>query len=192
MHLKFIARANPLQLSGTCKVSAHGLTLASALVTPIHKKGCTLDTANDRPIAVGEPLYRLYTIVLNRRLVDWSEEHQLRSPTQAGFRPRQFPIHHLFALRHVIDNACIAKRPLYACFVDLQKAYDTVEHDMLWSKLESIGVGPHMLAAIQSLYSCWDAFNEGGWHSWAQAASVSADGHPSGLSSEPYAVWDFI
>ena len=39
-----------------------------------------------------------------------------------------------------------------AC-VDLQKAYDIVQHDMLWSKLESIGVGPRMLAAIQSLYS---------------------------------------
>ena len=127
--------------------------IASALVTPIHKKGCTLDTANYRPIAVGEPLYRLYTIILNRRLVDWSEENQLRSPTQAGFRPRQSPIHHLFALRHFIDTACFAKRPLYACFVDLQKAYDTVQHDMLWSKLESIGVGPRMLAAIQSLYS---------------------------------------
>ena len=112
-----------------------------------------LDTANYRPIAVGEPLYRLYTIILNRRLVDWSEEHQLRSPTQAGSRPRQSPIHHLFALRYFIDNACIAKRPIYACFVDLQKAYDTVQHDMLWSKLESIGVGPRMLAAIQSLYS---------------------------------------
>ena len=30
---------------------------------------------------------------------------------------------------------------------------DTVQHDMWWSKLESIGVGPRMLAAIQSLYS---------------------------------------
>ncbi|RYE04502.1 MAG: reverse transcriptase family protein [Rickettsiaceae bacterium] len=127
--------------------------ISSALVTPIHKKGCTLDAANYRPIAVGEPLYRLYTIILNRRLVGWSEEHQLRSPTQAGFRPRQSPIHHLFALRHFIDTACISRRPLYACFVDLQKAYDTVQHDLLWARLKFIGVGPRMLAAIKSLYS---------------------------------------
>ena len=37
--------------------------------------------------------------------------------------------------------------------VDLQKAYDTVQHHILWNKLESIGVGPRMLAAIRSLYS---------------------------------------
>ena len=37
--------------------------------------------------------------------------------------------------------------------MDLQKAYDTVQHPLLWDKLESIGVGPRMLAAIRSLYS---------------------------------------
>ena len=127
--------------------------ISSALVTPIHKKGCTFDAANYRPIAVDEPLYRLYTIILNRRLVGWSEEHQLRSPVQAGLRPGQSPIHHLFALRHFIDTARISRRPLYACFVDIQMAYDTVQHHLSWDRLESIGVGPCMLAAIKSLYS---------------------------------------
>ena len=39
------------------------------------------------------------------------------------------------------------------CFVDLQKAYDTVQHELLWTRLQDIGVGPRMLAAVQSLYS---------------------------------------
>lgn len=37
----------------------------TSLVTPIHKRGDTTDTANYRPIAVGEPLYRLYTYIVN-------------------------------------------------------------------------------------------------------------------------------
>lgn len=48
--------------------------VSSALVTPIHKKGPASDPANYRPIAVGGPLYRLYTIILNDRLVAWSED----------------------------------------------------------------------------------------------------------------------
>ena len=127
--------------------------ISSALVTPVHKKGCRLDPSNYRPIEVGEPLYRLYTIILNARLVAWSEEHKLRSPAQAGFRPRQSAIHHLFALRHFIDRAVLRQRPLFVCFVDLQKAYDTVQHDLLWARLRAIGVGPRMVAAVQSLYS---------------------------------------
>ena len=96
-------------------------------------------------------LYRLYTIILNDRLVAWTEEHGLRSPVQAGFRPRQSPILHLFALRHFIDRAILQQRPLFVSFVNLQKAYDTVQHGLLWARLEGIGVGPKMLAAIKFL-----------------------------------------
>ena len=53
------------------------------------------------------------------------------SPVQAGFRPRQSPVHHLFALRHFIDRAMLQQRPLFVAFVDLQKAYDTVQHGLL-------------------------------------------------------------
>ena len=74
-----------------------------------------------------------------------------------------------------------SRRPLYACFVDLQKAYDTVQHHLLWDKLESIGVGPRMLAAIRSLY--WHSLDEGGWHGWR--ALDSANGCSSRLPSSP-------
>ena len=37
--------------------------------------------------------------------------------------------------------------------VDLQKAYDMVQHGLLWPRLKGIGVGPKMLAAIKSLYA---------------------------------------
>ena len=84
-----------------CQVVANFLFIACPLfhsqsVVPfscMELKLCldALDAANYRPIAVGKPLYRLYTIILNKRLVGWSEEHQLRSPFQAGFRPGQSP-----------------------------------------------------------------------------------------------------
>ncbi len=86
--------------------------------------------------------------------MDWSEKHGLRSPSQAGFRPGRSTVHHLFALRHFIDHARLAKRALYTCFVDLQKAYDTVQHELLWDRLRQIGVSPRMLpVAVQSLYA---------------------------------------
>ena len=129
----------------------YSICVGSAL-TPTHQKGPAGDPANQRPIAFGEVLYRLYTSILNDRLVTRSEEDGLRSPVQAGFRPRQLPIHHLFALRRFSDRAILQQRLLFVSFVDLRKAYDTVQH-LIWARLEAIGVSPKMLAAIKSLYA---------------------------------------
>ena len=125
----------------------------SSLVTPVFKKGDKRDPANYRPIAVGEPLCRLYAAILNRRIVSWAEEAGLRAPCQAGFRPRMSTEHQLFALRHFIDRSRFQKQPLFAAFVDLRKAYDNVQHPLLWASLQRKGVHGKMLAAIQSLYS---------------------------------------
>ena len=93
--------------------------LKTSLVTPIFKKGDATDTANYRPIAVGEPLSRLYASILVQRLVQYTEQHGLRSPTHAGYRPEHSTIHQTFVLQHVIDKHRRLKSPLYLCFVDL-------------------------------------------------------------------------
>ena len=41
---------------------------------------------------------------------------------------------------------------LFICFVDLQKAYDTVDHTLLWQVLTRIGVPPQMKAVIRQFY----------------------------------------
>ena len=93
--------------------------VTSTLVNPVHKKGNDLDTAIYRPIAVGEPLYRLYTTILYKRIVDCSEQHDICSPVPEGFRPNLSTVHHIFALRHMIDRALLRHDPLYPCFVDI-------------------------------------------------------------------------
>ena len=43
--------------------------------------------------------------------------------------------------------------PLFVSFLHLQKAYDLVQHGLLWARLEAIGMDLRMLAAIKSLYA---------------------------------------
>ena len=40
---------------------------------------------------------------------------------------------------------------LIMCFIDLQKAYDTVDRTLLWQVLTRIGVPPQMIAVIQQV-----------------------------------------
>ena len=122
----------------------------TSLVTP--KKGDATDTANYRPISVGEPISRLYASIMVQRLVKYTEQEQLRSSTQTGYRPQLGTIHPAFALQHVIDKHKHASQPLYLCFVDLKSAYDKVQWHLLWGLLKRLGVHGHMLGAIQSLY----------------------------------------
>ena len=125
----------------------------TSLVTPIFKRGDKGDPTSYRPIAVGEPLARLYAAILNSRLVCFTESNSLRSDTQAGFRPKLSTVHQFFALQHVIDKRRHRKQPLYCCFIDLKSAYDKVQRPLLWQVLQRLGLHGSMLAAVQSLYS---------------------------------------
>ena len=84
------------------------------LITPVFKKGASLDTSNYRPIAVTQPLMRLYAGILNARLLAYTEAQGLRAETQTGSRPGYSTVHQLFALQHCIDKTKRAKQPLFA------------------------------------------------------------------------------
>ena len=123
-----------------------------ALVTPCHKRGSKDDPNNFRPIAVTYPLMRLYAGLLNIRLIQYTEEHSLRAPSQAGFRPGHSVIHQIFSLQHMVDKQKQAGQCLYICFLDLKSAYDRVSRPVLWQDLQRLGLHGNMLQAIKGLY----------------------------------------
>ena len=125
---------------------------ALSAITPIHKSGDTGLPGNYRGIAVGTVLGKLYARLLNSRLTDWSESNGLRARGQAGFREDQRCADHLLVLRTLIEQQRAGRSPLYTCFVDFRKAYDSVPRDLLWQKLEALGVQGWFLGSIKALY----------------------------------------
>jgi hypothetical protein len=124
-----------------------------ALLTLVHKGGAVLDWGNYRPIACMNTLAKVFAHVLNGRLTRWAEAEQKRSPFQAGFRPCRDAPMQMFVLQHLVDVHRKARRPLFACFVDFTKAFDSVPRDQLWQRLSSLGVQGRMLRAVQALYA---------------------------------------
>ena len=122
------------------------------LVSPVFKRGDRADVTNYRPISVGDSLEKLYATVLNARLVGWLEANGLRAAGQAGFRPNLGTEHQLFALRHCVEECRRRHQPLYACFLDFAKAYDSLPRQLLWHVMEAIGVPERYMCAVQSMY----------------------------------------
>jgi hypothetical protein len=69
------------------------------------KKGDPLECCNYRGITVGVALAKLYAIVLNKRLSDWTEKYHRRAKAQAGFRKDYRCADNLFILRTLLEKS---------------------------------------------------------------------------------------
>ena len=70
--------------------------------------------------------------------------------SQMGFTKKARTSDHMFILKTIIVNYCNNKD---ACFVDFQKAFDTVIHTGIKIKLLENGIGHHFYNIIKSMYS---------------------------------------
>jgi Reverse transcriptase (RNA-dependent DNA polymerase) len=97
-------------------------------------------------------------------LMKWTELHQLRARGQAGFRRDHRTTDQTFVVRTLIEKAKADRQPLYSCFVDFKKAYDTVPRDLLWEKLQRIGVhGKFCGVCSRCMQMCpWQFSSRGG------------------------------
>ena len=118
----------------------------------VHKKGPTVDINNYRPLTVLVSVSGIYTKLLNLRLTEVVEEHRLLGEIQHGFRKGRSGADCTFVLNSVLWKTTAAKKKAHLAFIDLQKAYDSVDRAILWRKLESMGVKGKFLASLKSLY----------------------------------------
>ena len=89
--------------------------------------------------------------VVARRLSAYCEAKGLLPEEQSGFRPNHSTTDMMFVVRRLQEFGRKAGVSLFMCFIDLQKAYDTVDRTLLWQVLTRIGLPPQMVVVIQQL-----------------------------------------
>ena len=129
----------------------------------IHKKGDKSLPENFRGIALVNTLTKLFTTILCNRLSDWAEKNDKLPETQAGFRKGRGCLDQIFSLMCIVQiklrnqSTKVSENKygkLYALFVDLRRAFDSINHTKLWRKLYDLGVSTKAINIISSLYEC--------------------------------------
>ena len=107
---------------------------------PIFKKGSRLLVSNYRPISLLSNLNKILEKIVHSRLYTFLEDSSCIYALQFGFRKKHSTNHTLIDITESIRKALDDKKFACGVFVDLQKAFDTVNHNILISKLEHYGV----------------------------------------------------
>ena len=114
--------------------------LKTAKIIPIHKKGNKLECGNYRPISILSNLDKILEKLMYNRIYSFLEENNLIYDLQFGFRKSYSTTLALLSLteniNHQVDNG------KFGCgiFIDFQKAFDTVDHNILVNKLSYYGI----------------------------------------------------
>ena len=121
-------------------------------VVLVHKSGSESEVGNYRPITVLTCMNASYSKILNARLAEVVERHRILGEAQNGFRKGRSGNDSAFVLNSVLWKSLAKRKKTHLAFLDLAKAYDSVDRSVLWEKLRKLGFGGKFLKSIQSMY----------------------------------------
>ena len=105
-----------------------------ATIIPIHKEGNSQDVNNLRPISLLPIQGKLLEKVVNDRLTEYLEENGIIDGNQGGFRSGHSTIDTAVRFTEDIYKGMNNKLFTVATFLDMRKAFDTVNHTILMKK----------------------------------------------------------
>jgi hypothetical protein len=129
--------------------------LKIALVTPIYKKGDQSDPSNYRPISSLPILSKLFEMNIKNQLMDFLENHSLLCSRQFGYRKHHSTEQLLQSLLQQWRTSLDKKQATYisTLSLDVKKAFDSVNHQLLVTKLQKFSLSSAAIELIKSYLS---------------------------------------
>ena len=124
-----------------------------AKVIPIHKKDDHTLMSNYRPVSILSSFSKILERIVHNRLSKFLTSHNLLNSSQYGFRKCHSTDLALIDLYDKISNTLAKKQSIISVFMDLSKAFDTLDHSILIYKLQHYGIRGTALKWFKSYIS---------------------------------------
>ena len=135
--------------------------LKLAKIIPIFKQGDHEDITNYRPISILPYFSKVLEKLMYNRLYDYVTKMKILYPSQHGFQTGHSTSMALLTIQDNISTVIDKNEFAIGIFLDIAKAFDTVDHNILLAKLQNIGIRGinlcwfrNYLTNRQQLYSC--------------------------------------
>src|SRR5699024_2588073 len=122
-----------------------------SVTVPVFKgKGDPADCSNYRPIRLLPHTMKVFERVLDKRIRKVAKI----TSNQCGFIKNCGTSDAIFALRQLMEKTREKRvqQPLHMAFLDLEKAFDRVPHELIWFALRSHNVPESLVRMVQLLY----------------------------------------
>ena len=121
-----------------------------ANVVPVHKKGDKTNVSNYRPISLLSCIGKIFEKCVFKHLHNYIVFHNLISPVQSGFTPKDSAVFQLIDLYNTFTKAIDEGKEIRVIFCDISKAFDRVWHKGLLFKLRRMGISGPLLDWFRS------------------------------------------
>ena len=115
-------------------------------ITPLQKQGDSADVSNLRPVALLPLPGKLAECLVHSQITKYIEENNLYSAHQGGFRKGRSIIDTIADFTDEVLLDINEGLSTVALFVDMRKAFDTVDHSILLQKISRLGLHPETTA----------------------------------------------
>ena len=111
-----------------------------ATISPVYKKSDRSDPANYRPVSLTCISCKILEHIINRHILDHLDKHNILADAQHGFRKRRSCETQLLLTCHYLASVVNNSGQVDMLVLDFAKAFDTVVHRRLLSKVAGYGI----------------------------------------------------